>query len=73
MRKPVRAPAETPAELRERADRARFYAHSVGDGGDGAAGRLRDFAAELEDQAAALERQDVRQPVAPPLNRRTTP
>ena len=60
MRERSSPSAVTPATLREQADSARYYAYLVGDGGDGAAGRLRDFAAELEERAAALERQHVR-------------
>ena len=50
----------TPAALREQADRARFYAHMFEARllrrDDAAVQRLRAYAAELEAQAAALER-----------------
>ena len=46
----------TPAELRERASRARTYARYLPPD-DEAVGRLLDYAAELEARAEVLERQ----------------
>jgi hypothetical protein len=50
----------TQTALREQADRARFYAHMFEAhmlrSGDAAVKRLRAYAAELEAQAAALEK-----------------
>ena len=43
-----------PAALRDQADRVRFYAHMLSHD-EMAADRLRDFAAELDARAAALE------------------
>jgi hypothetical protein len=53
----------TPHAMREEADRARFYAHLLGDGD--AANRLRQYAAQLEAMAEAEE-----PAVAFPLNQR---
>jgi hypothetical protein len=55
--------ATTPHALREEADRARLYAHLIGD--EEAAIRLRQYAAELEATAEAAE-----PAVAAPLKRR---
>jgi hypothetical protein len=56
----------TPRAMHEEADRARFYAHLIGD--EAAAQRLRQYAAELEAMAEAAE-----PAVAPPLNPKATP
>ena len=54
---PPRSPrcADTPAALRERAEHARRLARGLV--GDPAAERLNNFADELEERAAALERE----------------
>jgi hypothetical protein len=56
----------TPRAMRDEADRARIYAHLIGD--QAAAQRLRRYAAELEAAAEAAE-----PAVAAPLNRRWAP
>jgi hypothetical protein len=56
----------TPRAMHDEADRARFYAHLIGD--EAAAQRLRHYAAELEAAAEAAE-----PAVAAPLNRRWAP